>query len=131
MRKNDNNKNKQGSLLVEFALLIPMVLIPLMVGIWDVSTFIDINQVLTRAARDGVVMASRGSDPTYPVQQYIETAGLSAENLTVTVAEKEEAAGYGQEISITLNYDLSGITVLPWSDFLPDGVTSIAYAKME
>lgn len=126
-----NQKNRQGSLLVEFAILLPLVLIPLLAGIWDISTFIDINQVLTRAAREGVVMASRGTDPISPVQDYIESAGLSAANLTVSISEQEEAAGFGQEVAITLNYDLEGAMVFPWDDILPAGVSSVAYAKME
>lgn len=129
MRRQDTSR--QGSLLIEFAILLPLVLIPILAGIWDISTFIDINQVLTRAAREGVVMASRGSDPISPVQQYIESAGLSPENLTVTIAEQEEAPGFGQEVCITLNYSLAGSTVFPWAELLPDGVSSIAYAKME
>lgn len=129
MRRNDSSR--QGSLLIEFAILLPLVLIPILAGIWDISTFIDINQVLTRAAREGVVMASRGSDPTSPVQQYIESAGLSSEKLTMTIEEQEEAPGFGQEVCVTLNYNLDGSTVFPWAELLPDGVSSIAYAKME
>lgn len=76
-------------------------------------------------------MASRGSDPTSPVQQYIESAGLSSEKLTMTIEEQEEAPGFGQEVCVTLNYNLDGSTVFPWDELLPDGVSSIAYAKIE
>lgn len=129
MRRNDSTR--QGSLLVEFAILLPLVIIPLLAGIWDISTFIDINQVLERAAREGVVIASRGTDPVTPVQQYIESAGLSATNLSVSIEEKAEQVGFGQEVAITLNYTLEGATVFPWDEILPAGVTSVAYAKME
>lgn len=126
-----NHKNRQGSLLIEFAVLLPLVLIPLLAGIWDISTFVDINQVLTRAAREGVVMASRGADPVSPLQDYIESAGLSAANLTINIEEQEEAPGFGQEVALTLNYNLDGALVFPWAELLPNGISSVAYAKME
>jgi len=129
MRRNEHKK--QGSTIIEFALIIPLVLVPLLAGIWDISRVIDINQILTRAARDGVVLASRGNDPVSPVQDYIEAAGLNAANLTVTVSEGAAEQGYGQEVSVILSYDFTGTTMLPWETLMPDGISRVAYARME
>jgi len=124
-------ENRQGVAIVEFALTMALLLIPIMAGVWDVSNFIDINQILTRAAREGVVMASRGDDPTQTVLDYAEAAGLMTENITVTVTEGEEQPGLGQEVKLVLNYNLDGYTVLPWENIMPNEINSTAYAMME
>ncbi len=129
MRKNDNSR--QGIAIAEFALILPLLLVPLLAGAWDVSKMIDINQVLTRAAREGVVMASRGNDPSSRVQEYIEAVGLSATNLTVTVEHGAEDELLGQEVRVHLAYDFSDDTFFPWDDFLSERITSAASAKME
>jgi len=129
MRK--NNKNKQGALAIEFALLMSLLLIPLVTGMWDASQLIDMNQVLTSAAREGVVLASRGDDPVAPVQAFVESAGLESNNLVVEVELGLEDPELGQEVAVRLNYNFSGSTVLPWEDLMPSGISIVAYAKME
>lgn len=129
MRNTDSQK--QGIAVVEFAFVLALLMVPLMAGVWDISKFIDINQVLTRAAREGVVMASRGDDPTPSVQEYVEAAGLLSSHLTVTVEHGAESPGMGQEVGVKLAYDFSGYTIFPWEDFMPQGLTTAAYAKME
>lgn len=129
MRKNTQNKN--GSTIVEFALLISLLLLPLLAGIWDASKLIDMNQVLTRAAREGVVMASRGDDPISNVISYVESAGYVADNLTVSVQVGADDPDFGQEVAVTLSYNFAESTVYPWDNLLPGGLSAVAYAKME
>lgn len=129
MRKNAQNKN--GSAVIEFALLMSLLLVPLLAGVWDASKLIDMNQVLTRAAREGVVLASRGDDPISSVLSYVESAGYVTANLTVTVDHGPVDPDFGQEVSVTLNYDFVDSTVYPWDNLLPNGMTTAAYAKME
>lgn len=129
MRKNSQNKN--GSAVIEFALLMSLLLIPLLAGVWDASKLIDMNQVLTRAAREGVVLASRGDDPITNVISYIEDAGYAADNLTVTVEHGLVDPDFGQEVSITLSYNFAESTVYPWDNLLPGGLNVAAHAKME
>ena len=117
MRK--NNQTKNGSVAAEFALLISLLLVPLLAGIWDAFRLIDMNQVLTRAAREGVVMASRGDDPVARVLDYIRTEGLVTDNLTVTVQHGPEEPGFGQEVSVSLSYSFAEGTVYSWNSFLP------------
>ena len=131
MRKNDKNIKKQGSVVVEFAVLIAFLLVPLVIGAWDAAQLIDINQVLTRAAREGVVLASRGDDPVAPVQTYIQSAGLDVANLTMTVSVGADDPSMGQAVAISLSYDVADRTVYPWQQVLPQGINTVAYAKME
>lgn len=129
MRKNDTQK--QGIAVVEFALVLAMLMVPLMAGVWDVSKFIDINQILTRAAREAVLTASRGDDPTSMVNDYVEAAGLIPGNLTVTIEHGPDEEILGQEVRVLLAYDFTGYTVFPWEDIMPEGITTAASAKME
>nr|WP_321512832.1 TadE family protein [uncultured Pseudodesulfovibrio sp.] len=129
MRSNDSNK--QGAMALEFAILMSLLLIPLFSGMWDASQLIDINQILTRAAREGVVMASRGDDPVEQVQAFIESAGLESNKLVVNVELGQEDPDLGQEVAVKLNYSLSGSTMLPWDELLPSGISIAAYAKVE
>ena len=126
-----NNESRQGVAIIEFAIMMVLILIPIMAGTWDISRFIDINQILTRAAREGVISASRGDDPTSRILDYAETAGLFPDDLTVTVSYGEEQPGLGQEVKVSLAYGFSSYTIFPWEDFMPGGVTTAAYAKME
>ncbi|QGY40647.1 hypothetical protein GM415_11105 [Pseudodesulfovibrio cashew] len=129
MRGSDTKR--QGVAVIEFALIMGLLMVPLMAGVWDVSKFIDINQILTRAAREGVVTASRGDDPTAMVQDYVAQAGLSAAHLTVTVDHGAEVQTLGQEVIVKLAYDFTGETIFPWEDVMPGGVSTSASAKME
>jgi len=129
MRRNDTDR--QGVAIVEFALVLALLLVPIMAGVWDISKFIDINQILTRAAREGIVSASRGDDPTQMIADYIESAGLDPSDLSVTIEHGPEEPGLGQEVCVSLAYDFAQYTVFPWEDFMPGGITTDAYAKME
>ncbi|SOB60733.1 TadE family protein [Pseudodesulfovibrio profundus] len=129
MRRNETHK--QGVAIVEFALIMGILLVPLMAGVWDVSKFIDINQILTRAAREGVVLASRGKEPTETIQNYVESAGLDPSHLTVTITHGTDDINFGQEVSVVLTFDFSGYTIFPWEDIIPQGLSTAAFAKVE
>jgi len=128
MRSRDNRK---GVAVAEFAMAMALLLIPIMAGVWDISNFIDINQVVTRAAREGIVMASRGDNPTETIKSYVESGGLSPENITVTITMGEEQPGLGQEVKLVINYNFDGYTILPWEKIEFSGISATAYAKME
>lgn len=129
MRRDD--PQRRGAAIAEFAFVMTLLLAPLFAGVWDISKFIDINQILTRAAREGVVTASRGDDPTARVKEYVQAAGLHPEDLIVTLDYGPDQPGLGQEVSVSLAYDFSGYTIFPWEDFMPSGITTAAFAKME
>lgn len=126
-----NNHTRTGSVAVEFALFMAVLLVPLLAGVWDAATLIDMNQVLTRAAREGVVLASRGDDPSPRVIDYVRTEGLTADNLTVVVQHGPEESGFGREVTVTVQYDFADSTVYPWATLLPAGMSAAAHAKME
>lgn len=129
MRK--NNDGRSGSAVIEFALLMSLLLVPLLAGIWDAAKMIDMNQILTRAAREGVIMASRGDDPAETVRAYVASEGLPADNLTVSVEVGPEDRELGREVSVFLHYNFADSTVYPWENLVTGGLTTVARAKME
>ncbi|XXJ18732.1 TadE/TadG family type IV pilus assembly protein [Desulfovibrio caledoniensis] len=129
MRKNTDSKH--GSAVIEFALLMSLLLVPLLAGIWDAAKMIDMNQILTRAAREGVILASRGDDPAETVLAYVAAEGLSTDNLTVSVELGPDDRELGQEVAVSLNYNFADSTVYPWENLMPGGMTTVARAKME
>ena len=79
---------RRGAAAVEFALLSPL-LVALLLGVWEVGRLIQVNQILSNAAREGGRQASTGLLSNSQVQtvvlQYLQRAGLPTANATVTV----------------------------------------------
>jgi Flp pilus assembly protein TadG len=78
---------RRGAALVEFALLLPLMLV-LLVGAWEAGRTIEINLILSNAAREGARQAAGGATSSQ-VQQtvinYLQNAGLPTTNVVVTV----------------------------------------------
>jgi Flp pilus assembly protein TadG len=122
---------------VEMAILLPFVLVPLALGIWEMGRIVQVQQVLDNAAREGARQASTGektnSQVITAVKQYITDAGLNSANANVTVTNVTsgtDAASASQldhlTISITLPYsDVAWTTV---SDFVTQGTNLTASA---
>lgn len=126
-----NNDTRRGVAVAEFALIMSLIFFPLLAGVWDFSQLIEVNDILTRSAREGVVLASRGSDVVEPVRATVQAAGLSDTNLTVSVAEGADVPDIGREITVALSYDVSGMTFFSWGWLLGDTLSVQASAKME
>lgn len=126
-----NRNGKQGVAVAEFALIMSLIIFPLMAGVWDFSQLIDVNQILTRSAREGVVLASRGSEVVAPVQATIRAAGLSDANLSVAVTEGGDQPELGREVTVALTYSVSGLTFFSWNWLVGDTISVQASAKME
>jgi Flp pilus assembly protein TadG len=75
---------------VEFAALLPLIL-TLLLGIWDLGRLIEIQQLLTNAAREGGRQASTGqltnSEVQAVVAQYLQVAGLPTSHVVVAVQD--------------------------------------------
>jgi len=79
---------RQGIAAVEFALVLPLLLM-FIIGIWEVGRIIEIQQVLTNAAREGGRQASTGqidgAGVASVVQNYSKNEGYPSSNVQVTV----------------------------------------------
>jgi Flp pilus assembly protein TadG len=80
---------RRGAAAVEFA-VVSLVLFPLLIGIWEVTRLVEVQQLLANAAREGGRQASTGNVNTAGVQQvvasYLTRNGIpcSTSNVTVT-----------------------------------------------
>ena len=126
-----NRDTRQGVAVAEFAIIMALIIFPLMAGLWDFSQLIEVNHVLTRSAREGVVLASRGSDAVEPVKATVRAAGFSDENLSVAVAEGADQPDLGREVRIDLAYNVAGMTFFSWDWVIGDTIRVQASAKME
>jgi Flp pilus assembly protein TadG len=79
---------RRGIAAVEFAVLLPL-LVTFFVGIWEVGRLVEIQQVLSNAAREGARQAATGQYNAAAVQtivtQYLAAAGVPTGNVVVTV----------------------------------------------
>ena len=103
---------------VEFAVILPVIL-TLLLGIWEVGRMIEIQQMLSNAAREGGRQASTGQLTNAQVQavvtQYLSTAGLPITHVVVTVQDLDtpsadvSAANYLDRLQITVTIPISDI----------------------
>jgi Flp pilus assembly protein TadG len=77
-----------GAAAVEMALVASMMM-PIFAGIWDVGRIVEVQQVLTNAAREGARQASTSvmtaSQCQTVVTNYITVSGVNAANAVITV----------------------------------------------
>ena len=80
---------RRGTAAVEFAVA-SIFLVPLLIGVWEVGRLVEVEQLLSNAAREGGRQAATGNVNTAGVQSivasYLTRNGIpcSASNVTVT-----------------------------------------------
>jgi Flp pilus assembly protein TadG len=109
--------SRRGVAAVELAMLLPLILI-LLFGLWEVGRAIDVQQIMSNAAREGGRQASTGQLSNSQVEQvvinYLQDAGFPATNAVVTV---ENLTTPGTDARDALQLDRYQITVtLPFND---------------
>jgi Flp pilus assembly protein TadG len=94
--RNPVARRRRAAAAVELAVLLPTVLVPLMLGIWELGRIVQVQQVLENAVREGARQASTGaktnSQVSQVVLQYVSDAGLSNANAVVTVTNVTSGA---------------------------------------
>ena len=105
---------------VEFAVLLPLIL-TLLLGIWEVGRLIEIQQLVSNAAREAARQAATGqlqnSDVQDVVTDYLGEAGLTTTHVTTTITITDPGGATITDVS-QCNY-LDGITItvsIPYSD---------------
>jgi Flp pilus assembly protein TadG len=102
---------------VEFAFLCPLIL-GLLVGIWEVGRMIEVEQIVSNAAREGGRQASTGSLTNAQVKQvvlqYLQVAGIPTTNAVVTVTDLTtnvdvSQAAYLDRIQVTVSVPYSDV----------------------
>lgn len=111
-RPDDASSRQQGSLSVELALLLAFVLMPLLAGVVDFGQLFLAQAVVTRAAREGALAASRNQDVDRAVVLYIQNAGYSADRTSVATSGERKS---GTPVTVEVRYDTSNMVIIPWS----------------
>jgi Flp pilus assembly protein TadG len=93
-------KHNKGQSLVEFALVIPMLLL-LMVGIMEFSRVWMTQNILTGAAREGARAAAVGGDGDAAARQVLASANLDSDKATIRVTNS--VSPYG-DVTVTVAY---------------------------
>jgi Flp pilus assembly protein TadG len=107
---------RRGTACVEFAVVLPMLLI-FILGILEIGRYVEVYQILEAAAREGARQASTGqmtnAQVISAVTGCVQAAGLPTTHLTVTVADLTNA---GTDVSQATILDNLQVTVtLPYS----------------
>jgi Flp pilus assembly protein TadG len=99
----------RGSAAVEFALLLPVLLL-LLFGIIDFGRALNAQITLTQAAREGARLAALGQS-TATVTSRAQSAATGLSNVTVTVSSSCPAgAGTGVDAVVQTSYSFSFVT---------------------
>lgn len=112
-------RRRRGVAVVEFAFLIPVILI-LLLGTWEIGRLIEVNQLLYNAAREGARQAATGLVTNSAVQQvvinYLKNAGLPTQNVNVTVQDLNSPgtdatqATWMDQLQVTVNIPCKDVT---------------------
>lgn len=111
-RPDDAPSRQQGSLSVELALLLAFVLMPLLAGVVDFGQLFLAQAVVTRAAREGALAASRNQDVDRAVVLYMQNAGYSPDRTSVATSGERKS---GTPVTVEVRYDTSNMVIIPWS----------------
>ena len=111
-------RRRRGAATLEAAVLIALLILPLLVGTWEAGRMVEVQQVLSNAAREGGRQAASGLLTNTQVQQvvttYLQAAGIPTANAVVTVADLTSP---GTDVSAAAQLDQLQVTVsIPFSD---------------
>lgn len=95
-------KRERGAAAVEFALLLPILLL-IVFGIIDFGRMLNAQITLTEAAREGARAESLGSDPDTRVQE-------ASENLGTVTTEVSSGCPGGSDAQIITHYEFNFVT---------------------
>jgi Flp pilus assembly protein TadG len=115
--RSNRPRRHQGAVAVELALSMSLVIIPMLLGIFEIGCLLDANQTLVAAAREGGRQAATGTLTNAQVQQsvitYLQATGVNTTGVTVSVVN----TGSGNDASQALANDPLVITVtLPFKN---------------
>lgn len=115
----DGRRSQRGTVAVEFALLAVLVMLPLAAGVQNYAGYLGARRAVAVAAREGVLRAARDEDAAAAALAAIAAAGLDPGRAAIEVSSPDAAPGLGSEVGVRVEYDLSGLHLLPLDRFIP------------
>jgi Flp pilus assembly protein TadG len=145
-RHPDRQEARQGLAATEMAILLPLVMI-LLFGIWDVGRIVEVQQMVSNAAREGARQAAIGSmldpvtgavvnisstDVEQVVTNYLTRNGVSTTGLVVEYANVDSPAAtepsdatYLQHLRVTVQLPFSSFQLLLVDNFINSSNTGL------
>lgn len=115
-------KNEKGQSLVEFAVILPILLLILM-GIAEFGMMINSYLTIENASREGARRGIVGSSDTDIENSVIATSpNLNVSDLTISITPSEGSRHSGDSLTVSLTYKYH-LTVPIISGLVSDGVT--------
>ncbi len=116
-RRQRNGHPRRGTAAVEMAVVAPLI-VTLLLGTWEMGRFVEVQQIISDAAREGGRQAASGqmtnSQVISAVTSYVSFAGLPTADLVVTVSDLTTPA---TDVSPATSLDQIQVTVsLPFKD---------------
>jgi Flp pilus assembly protein TadG len=121
-------QQRRGTAAVELAVVAPLV-VALLVGLVEVGRLVQVNQILSNAAREGARKASTGvnsyADVQTTVANYLTNAGITNQTgLTVTVYDVTQSnsgpqfnpstAAWLDQLKVTVTLPYSNVQLAPF-----------------
>ena len=108
---------RRGTAAVEMAFVTPLI-VTLLLGTWEMGRYVEVQQIISDAAREGGRQASSGqmtnSQVIAAVTNYVKIAGLPITDLVVGVSDLTNS---GVDVSQATSLDQLQVTVsLPFQD---------------
>ncbi|OYP38401.1 TadE/TadG family type IV pilus assembly protein [Rhodopirellula sp. MGV] len=126
-KKND----RRGTAAVEFALIVPLMLI-FTFGLIEMSRISIIKETIIQASREGARVGIRPTASSYDVQtrinEELQIMNISGANITVTPTSLHTAEP-GDEVSVKIEIPISEVSLVP-GFFNFDGVDIVAETVM-
>ena len=98
LHRKDRLASRGGAAAVELAVLLTFILLPLLVGLWEVGRMVEVQQLLDNSAREGGRQASTGQRSVSEVQlavvNYLALNGITVPTSAVTVANLTDGTRY-------------------------------------
>ena len=109
---------RRGSASVEMAFALTFLMLPFLLGLWEVGRMVEVKQLLSNAAREGGRQAASGlltnAQVTQVVVNYLQDAGLPTQNVQVTVADLTSP---GTDAAVATQFDRMQVSVtMPFDD---------------
>jgi len=102
-------KNQKGQSMVEFAMILPILLL-ILLGVVEFGRFYNAWLMVTHASREGARMASLGGT-TLQVEERVDAVMASFDTSRVTVTINPSGVkSRGDMVTITVNYDIDPLT---------------------
>lgn len=121
MLRRPHRPARRGVAAVELALVTMLFIIPLLFGVWEVGRLVQVQQIVSNAAREGARLAAQAytvkSDGT-STQIYTDSSGGSA-NVRDYVYQYLYAAGLTKVQNTTADLDVTFTFLGPRSDSAP------------